>query len=397
MKSTVLFIILIFSGIASWAQTYVSGGIYVNTTWTKTGSPYIVVGDVAVFETYTLTIEPGVEVRFRDGKMLDIRGNLIANGTKADSIKFTSDSAAPAAGSWQYIQFEYRSKASFSYCTIEYSSKGIYYNSGSFSTYRFSHCRFSYNFEGISSNELYGAQRVDSSVFSYNTYGINSTSMENDTVTHSSFFGNKYGIESAGFSSISHCDFHDNSVVGLSGGSSSLRHCSFFNNETGLQFCFGGGTEAGSMISDSITNNNIGLVICGGTPYAICRFNWIYNNSTWNVKNTSQYSGADLRDNCWGSTDSAFIESKIYDGKDDITVGLVYFMPFLTNCDSILGVNKHLEPEAHELFPNPSNGIIRLSGMDKAFTYEILSCNSTLIRKGAVSYTHLTLPTNREV
>ena len=65
---------LIFSLPAvSFGETYVSGAITQDTTWTLTGSPYIVTGDVTVrYSTYnsstaTLTIEPGVEVRFEPG------------------------------------------------------------------------------------------------------------------------------------------------------------------------------------------------------------------------------------------------------------------------------------------------------------------------------------------
>ena len=40
--------------------TDVSGEISQDTTWTLSGSPYIITGDVTVNGGYTLTIEPGV-------------------------------------------------------------------------------------------------------------------------------------------------------------------------------------------------------------------------------------------------------------------------------------------------------------------------------------------------
>jgi len=46
-------------------QTNVSGGIYTNTTWTLTNSPYIVVDTVVVFPGVTLTIQSGVIVKVR--------------------------------------------------------------------------------------------------------------------------------------------------------------------------------------------------------------------------------------------------------------------------------------------------------------------------------------------
>src|SRR4026208_2334853 len=85
-------LLLCISSSASRAQTNVSGGIYTNTTWTLANSPYIVVDTVVVFPTYTLTIEPGVVVKFNDHKRLEIRqAALIAEGTSTDSIRFTSN------------------------------------------------------------------------------------------------------------------------------------------------------------------------------------------------------------------------------------------------------------------------------------------------------------------
>ncbi len=74
------------------AQTNVSGGIFTSTTWTLVNSPYIVVDTIVVFPGVTLTIEPGVMVKFTNDTRIEIRqAKLIANGTSADSITFTSN------------------------------------------------------------------------------------------------------------------------------------------------------------------------------------------------------------------------------------------------------------------------------------------------------------------
>jgi hypothetical protein len=111
------FIVILFAlPSGSYAETFVSGNITQNTTWTQAGSPYIVTGDVAVRHPSAthynspswvkLTIEPGVVVRFNTGTGLyigqnssssyDYWGALVAQGTAEDPIVFTSNASSPA-------------------------------------------------------------------------------------------------------------------------------------------------------------------------------------------------------------------------------------------------------------------------------------------------------------
>ena len=88
-----------------FAQTNVSGFISANTTWNLVGSPYIVIGNALVTHGYTLTIEPGVIVKFNTDKALQIDGELIAIGTPQNRIVFTSNQTNPAAGDWAKLHF----------------------------------------------------------------------------------------------------------------------------------------------------------------------------------------------------------------------------------------------------------------------------------------------------
>ena len=92
-----------------------SGFILSNTTWTKANSPYFLTGDVIVPDSVTLTIEPGVNVRFKaksddmssgeDQNRIEIRvsGSLKANGNATDSVYFISNAQNPSAGDWYGI------------------------------------------------------------------------------------------------------------------------------------------------------------------------------------------------------------------------------------------------------------------------------------------------------
>ncbi|MBI4744806.1 MAG: hypothetical protein HY776_08355 [Actinobacteria bacterium] len=59
----VLVSVFLLAANSAYASTYVSGTINENTTWTTTGSPYILVGKVTVAQGVTLTVEGGVEIR----------------------------------------------------------------------------------------------------------------------------------------------------------------------------------------------------------------------------------------------------------------------------------------------------------------------------------------------
>ena len=148
------------------ASTNVSGQISTNTTWTTTGSPYIVTGDVRVYATSStpvLTIQAGVTVKFNSGTGLYIgngasTGKLTANGTSSSRITFTAnssttkgfykgiffDTGAAVTSSLQYADISYGGggtnagevvvngvSPTISNCTITYSStKGIYLQNG---------------------------------------------------------------------------------------------------------------------------------------------------------------------------------------------------------------------------------------------------------------------------
>ncbi|KAJ7370757.1 hypothetical protein OS493_030188 [Desmophyllum pertusum] len=65
------------------------GDITADTTLTLNGSAYVVSQDVVVAENATLTIEPGVNMHFKAGVLLQVKGSLQAKGTSRDRIVFS--------------------------------------------------------------------------------------------------------------------------------------------------------------------------------------------------------------------------------------------------------------------------------------------------------------------
>lgn len=107
MNKRLYFIIfmLVCKCVVSNAQTNVSGFISANTTWDLAGSPYIITGNALVTHGYTLTVNPGVIIKFNTDKALQIDGELIAIGTPENRIVFTSNQVSPVAGDWAKIHF----------------------------------------------------------------------------------------------------------------------------------------------------------------------------------------------------------------------------------------------------------------------------------------------------
>jgi len=105
--------------------TYVEGIILQDTVWTPTDNPFVVSKDLIVAPNVTLTIMPGVEVRFGGNFSFFIIGRLVADGTPDKWITFTSNKEKPNAGDWITIQFLSGTQpSSLAYCLIEYARNG---------------------------------------------------------------------------------------------------------------------------------------------------------------------------------------------------------------------------------------------------------------------------------
>lgn len=85
-------LILVISIPAANAATHIATQNYTsNVTWTAANSPYIIDGNVTVKPGATLTVEPGVIVKFNGiSRWLTIEGTLNATGNKDNRIVFTS-------------------------------------------------------------------------------------------------------------------------------------------------------------------------------------------------------------------------------------------------------------------------------------------------------------------
>lgn len=128
-----VFGVLVFTNnmfLPSAKATYVEGGITQDTIWTASESPFIVSNDITVLQNRTLTIEPGVEVRFGGGFSIFIQGKLTAIGTSDKNIVFTSNKKYPEAGDWNTLLFKNLETSTLMHCVAEYATSALTVDGG---------------------------------------------------------------------------------------------------------------------------------------------------------------------------------------------------------------------------------------------------------------------------
>jgi hypothetical protein len=103
-----------------------------SVTWTS-DKTYIITGDISIGNNSVLTIQPGTVIKFSAESSLTIgdasNATLIANGTAAKPITFTSSALAPAAGAWKGLFFDgyTLNNSLLTYCNIQFAGSNSNY------------------------------------------------------------------------------------------------------------------------------------------------------------------------------------------------------------------------------------------------------------------------------
>jgi len=355
------------------ADTNVGGLISANTTWALSGSPYIVTSNVLVNSGVTLTIEPGVEVRFNADKTLQIDGELIAQGTSGSLITFTSN-VGTSPGDWGYILFadssvdatydvdeNYISGSILEYAVTEYAGGLSVDNNGALrmdNAHPFiNHCTIRNNqTSGICAWNLSGTLKIANNIVSNNTAsgqsagGINisggtanisNNTISNNTASEGYYNGGGIGIDS-GTASISNNSITNNTTSHWGGGIFVSSYCTaniinnLINNNAADQgggvftrgfstvtisnniiiyntaSRYGGGIcpSDTAIISQNIISNNTALVEGGGIDVA---YGSISNNTITN--NTAPNAAAVRGRSFWSSANNDFSYNTIIGNK----------------------------------------------------------------------------------
>ena len=410
---SVLFSVLFFLPVdKAQAQTFVSGGIYNNATWSLANSPYIMTGPVVVFPGKTLTIEPGVEVRVKfngipnTGYMhyLEIRGSLVAVGTPAQPIVFRGDTL-PQEYSWLGINVKASQggQLNMNYFEFDNSFYGIQadqqggpewtlnncifrrnnYALQPFGPLNIRNCLFENNGQAIASgwqvnhnikvkgcefrgnyscNGFQSYLTVDSCVVKNNMNGI---WYAEGPITRTLFENNTFAIYAIS-GSVSGCTFKNN-YRGLVEFLGKAENCSFSGNGIAAELASGCRVTGCSFQNDTVAAS-YASALNASSVLPVFKDNQICGSLRYFVENRSDIS-LSLDENCFCLTDSAQIENLIFDGYDDFTKGLINYTIYDVNCQDILrqvvkvnipsGV-KDLEASLPLLYPVPASGELNL-------------------------------------
>lgn len=346
----------------AFGQTSVSGGIYSNTTWTKANSPYIVTDTIVVFPNVTLTIEPGVTIKFTANKMLESRqGRILAVGASNNQITFTSNAAQPNAGSWSCIRINGGNLVSqFTYCRFEYAKVAIYNNhlsgnQNTTATTEINNSVFSNNERGTFcigngggyttiSNSMYnnnvsGAMGsnfvLDNCLCHDNVIGVDIHPYYNtySYINNCTLYKNHYGLASSHVTDAAQYTIRNSSIIcntiaGIALGQfanivDTIYNCLIKNNPIGILDSFGSGLFLQKCIIEA---NEIGLRLKESNKQFTC--NKIANNLVWDVYCAKAFgSTLNIPNNDWSTSNTSTISTKIYDGYDNFNLSIVNFSP----------------------------------------------------------------------
>ena len=121
-------LLFVFAPTWAWGEVIIDGNILTDETWTAAASPYIIEKTVVeVKNGSTLTIDPGVEVRFQTGRTIETLAgsSIVAIGATGDSIRFTSNDPSPAEGDWTSVHVFSSTASEFRYCVFTYGQYAL--------------------------------------------------------------------------------------------------------------------------------------------------------------------------------------------------------------------------------------------------------------------------------
>ena len=372
--------LILLAGGEELFATDVRGLICTDTTWTATGSPYSVTESIVIGCNATLTIEPGVVVRFNPNLAIVVgyvtwgKGTLVARGTAESPIVFTSvkdpcDPCNPAEpGDWSRIHFtNYAANAAFdpdgnyvsgcilehvvveyagydgldnwaaifaqksspflNYCEVRHNLYyGIQVDGTNAPSMKITNCEIWDNAQtGISINSGMGHRLLNNNIHDNRGGGISFGSAGSNTLIGNIVSGNTGGGIS--FSSSGGNTLRENTILNNTGGhgiyfgssgSNTLTGNTISGNTGGMRLDWSGGN---TLTGNTITGNTVGGYGEGGIYFGQSGGNTLTGNTI--TGNTASYNGGGIGSDASGS--NTLTGNTISDNTSSSAGGGVYF------------------------------------------------------------------------
>jgi parallel beta-helix repeat protein len=359
--------------VSAGGPTYVSWVISNNTTWTAANSPYIVTGNILVDKNASLTIDPGVTIKFAGNYYMRIEGGFSAVGTENNRIVFTSNKTTPSKNQWDRIKIvrnSENSKIFIKHSTFQYGNEFIEVDRQNPTV----------NIEFIISNNIFQNSSGAIEIVGEHNDFINITDnlfQDVGSAISAGGGGNNLNIDISNNifqnvdSSISTGSYGDQVSIQIH--NNSFNNCStgivcnsekslkfditknrFYNNEIGIHCKYG----LINISENMIKSNNNGILLDENSPHSHeantrVERNVIQNNSKGitigkynfpifvknnNIEQSKEYqlyhnglNDYNITNNWWGTTNTDSINQSIFDYYDDFNYGKITYTPFLTS------------------------------------------------------------------
>ncbi len=312
------------------AETRVGGEITGHQSWNKTGNPHIVTGDITIPKGSSLTVGPGVEIRFKrdindrhglnffDLEVL-VEGELIVNGAENDTVVFTSDSESPRWTDWQGLVIRGPdARAELNVTRVEYANEGI----------------------KVLDGELSGDHIMVHRCSQFGMYFIGARGTIRDALVTeiANPGGTAYGIN---FDRAADVTLENSFVVGAQNGIVYSRGSTGTLDKTVVTMCPGPGViihnSSPTLTRCTLTGNEYGI-ICSAGSVPVVHDNNIFENATanlWLKGYKDDKVEIDFTNNWWGVAELSLVEDTVDDAVDDPTEkGYAVVDPFLTEATS---------------------------------------------------------------
>lgn len=333
-KYVVLCLLLVFIAMPSIIlaaennSTEVKGIISEDTVWDKSGSPYIITGNVLVDEGVKLKITEGVDVKFDGNYYIKVKGNLISKGTEEEKISFGINGE-----SFQWAGIELNSRNNLiDHSVISNAENAIVSNGGNV-------------ISNTHLNNILGK--------SYETYVIYSKGDDKISNTHINAAGSQYrigGIFMQGQGGVVNNAVVENVDVGVNvnadndiinsvvnnteeygiyaRSNSVIKNNKIENAYIGINTEYGGNTITYNTVTDSKIGYSMTSYYNNDDIINEIHYNNFINNET-HIKSIPKDYSLDFSNNYFGTTEEEEIAEKIYDFYDDFNYIKIVFKPYL--------------------------------------------------------------------